>query len=162
MYTTVKLPVGASRTLFGWLCFIHFVVLLSVVFLSLSTVVRFFLVMLVLLSLAHTLRQHYFRTAVNSVRAVVLRSDRSSVEPVEMIPGESSETWQLVLHADQPAADGERPLHTATLTSSYLVTPWLVLLNFKIEGRLRALPVLLFPDATDAEQLRRLRILLLH
>ena len=162
MYTTVKLPVGASRTLLGWLCFIHFVALLSVVFLSISIAVRFFLVMLVLLSLAHTLRQHYFRTAANSVRTVVLRSDRSSVKPVEMIPDESSETWQLALHSDQPAVDGERSLHAAKLTSSYLVTPWLVLLNFKIEGRLRTLPVLLFPDATDAEQLRRLRVLLLH
>lgn len=162
MYTTVRLTIGRSRTLLGWLCIIHSVAFLSAISLSISSYTRIFLVMLVMLSLAHTLKQHYFRTAGNSVRAVILRPDRPSAKPAELISDVPPETWQLELNSDQPSGDGEQPLHAAKMTGSYLVTPWLVLLNFRIEGRLRTLPVLLFSDATDAEKLRQLRVRLSH
>ena len=162
MYTTVRLTVGRSPMLLRWLCIIHSVAFLSVISLSISSYTRIFLVMLVMLSLAHTLKQHYFRTAGNSVRAVVLRPDRPSAKPAELISDAPSEAWQLELNSDPPSGDGEQPMHAAKLTGSYLVTPWLVLLNFRIEGRLRTLPVLLFSDATDAEKLRQLRVRLSH
>ncbi|MTD33836.1 protein YgfX [Paludibacterium denitrificans] len=47
----------------------------------------------------------------------------------------------------------------AQVLDDSFVSPWLVVLNVKAEGRRHA--VMLWPDSTDAESLRRLRVYLL-
>jgi toxin CptA len=46
----------------------------------------------------------------------------------------------------------------ALADGNHLVTPWLVILSLKVSGKRRHLP--LFPDACNADDLRRLRVLL--
>jgi toxin CptA len=48
----------------------------------------------------------------------------------------------------------------ATLLGSSLVTPWLSVLNFKPETSRGMRSVVLFPDSIDAEDYRKLRVLL--
>ncbi len=48
----------------------------------------------------------------------------------------------------------------ATLLGSSLVTPWLSVLNFRREAARGMRSVVLFPDSIDAEDYRKLRVLL--
>ena len=164
MFTTLRLSIGRSRILLVLLCFIHLAGLLSALTLSISHYPRGLLIVVVVaVSLIYTLRKHYFRTSSRSVRAVVLKSSRLRIQQAEaVLDNEPEQTWWLELNSGQTNDNGMFPQHRAKLVGSYLVTPWLVLLNFRTEGRLRPFPVLLFSDSTDTEQLRRLRVLLLH
>lgn len=163
MFTTLRLSLGRSRILLVLLCFIHLAGLLSALTLSISHYPRGLLIVVVAVSLIYTLKQHYFRTSPRSVRAVVLKSSRLRIQQAEaVLDKEPEQTWWLELNSGQTNDNSKFPQHRAKLVGSYLVTPWLVLLNFRIEGRLRPFPVLLFSDSTDTEQLRRLRVLLLH
>ncbi|MDF1643974.1 MAG: hypothetical protein P1U80_07300 [Pseudomonadales bacterium] len=163
MFTTVRLPLGRSRILLVLLCFIHLAGLLSVLILPINHYQRGLLIVGIAVSLVYNLKQHYFRTCSRSVRAVILKSSKLRIQSVETVLDEAPEqTWWLELNSAQTSDDGQVPQLRARLVGNYLVTPWLVLLNFKIEGRLRSFPALLFSDSTDAEQLRRLRVLLLH
>jgi hypothetical protein len=135
----------------------------SAISLALSGAIRGPLGILILFSMINTLRQHYFFLSNRSVRAVGLNSTKSRLKPLEIIPSDDSdESWWLELCSDQPAGNGVFPQHPAKLIGSYLVTPWLVILNFRLEGRMRVIPVLIFRDSTNPERLRRLRVLLLH
>lgn len=163
MFKAVRLPLGRSRRLLVLLCFVHLVALLSVVSLSISGYERGLMTIAVFASLVYTMRQHYFRTSSRSVRAVVMKVIESRAQQVDTTSDDKPEqTWLLELSSDQTGGHGQFPQHPARLVGNYLVTPWLVLLNFKVEGRLLPLPVLLFSDSTDPEKLRRLRVLLLH
>ena len=163
MFTTLRLSIGRSRILLVLLCFIHLAGLLSALTLSISHYPRGLLIVVIAVSLIYTLRKHYFRISSRSVRAVVLKSSRLRIQQAEaVLDNEPEQTWWLELNSGQTNDNGMFPQHRAKLVGSYLVTPWLVLLNFRTEGRLRPFPVLLFSDSTDTEQLRRLRVLLLH
>lgn len=48
----------------------------------------------------------------------------------------------------------------ATLLGSSLVTPWLIVLNLRPEGRRMSRHAVIFPDSADMEGRRKLRVLL--
>ncbi|MBL4583379.1 MAG: hypothetical protein JKX83_02070 [Pseudomonadales bacterium] len=141
----------------------HSIALLSVASLSIELFLRLFVGSLVLLSWVHTLRLHYFFTSRYAVTAVVLKADKSRVKPLDEAMDAAPEyEWLLELSGDAPDGSGLVSQRSALLHGSYLLTPWLVLLSFKIKGRKRSLPVVLFSDCVAPEPLRRLRALLLH
>ncbi len=165
MFAPVRLSLGFSRTLFVLLCTIHLIALLSALSLSLDLYIRVILAAAILLSCAYNVRKHCFRTLNRSVRAVLLKPEnlhpKAAQLPRSTLPADA---WRLELVSDQSSLKSNQPAQqqAATLAGSYLVTPWLVLLSFKVEGRWGRFPVVIFADSTDSAQFRQLRILLLH
>ena len=170
MLTTVRLTLGFSRTLAVLLSVIHIVAVVSAASLSISLAARCALALLIIVSLVLTIRQHCFRTSTRSIVGLTLKSQKSDTKKLQIGLAEAAtESWWLELASDSSLStsvslpqDVRPTQHTAKLVGSYLVTPRLVLLNFKIAGRWGHFPAVIFADATDAQQLRRLRVLLLH
>lgn len=60
--------------------------------------------------------------------------------------------WQLLQNNDKT--------FTALLKANSFVTPWLIILNFKLENQRFGKSILFFPDSLDATTFRRLRFFL--
>ena len=83
----------------------------------------------------HALRRHAWLRAAQSIRGIEVN-----------VRGE--------LRCRTPAQDWQ----PAQVLGSSTVTPWLVVLNLRFEGRRLARHAVLLPDSADAATLRRLRV----
>lgn len=58
------------------------------------------------------------------------------------------------------AGDSAADWQDAQLEPDYLVSGWMIIMNFRISGSRRCVPLLLLPDSAAPDQMRRLRALL--
>ncbi len=84
---------------------------------------------------------------VNVLKRHILLSGHGAVVSLCCDDGER---WRL------QSASGE--WSEAALVSGTSMQPWLVVLNFRIEGRRRLLPVVVMSDSTDSTTFRRLNV----
>ena len=86
-------------------------------------------------------------SAVMSARRYILLSGSRSISRVICEDGES---WSL------ETAQGRTM--TGTLVGGTCFQPWLVVMNFRVEGEFRSWPVVLMNDSTDSTSFRRLQV----
>lgn len=125
----LRLSPRPSRILTGLLVLVHGGALVMVGLSALPLLAQLAIGAIVLLSLLLTLRQ---------------------TMPVKHLTWKQDGEWVM------EARDGES--RQAQLHVSSYAHPWLVVLNFHVEGRRRLKSVVLFPDALPADSLRRLRV----
>lgn len=131
----LRLNPKPSRILIGLLTAGHLGALLVLVPLDLSILIKMIIAVALVVSWVVAMRKQPGRMNEEGVQSLIWQSD-----------GE----WLL-----QTVAGDELP---ATLHPSTYVHPWLVVLNFRQEGKPGLLSVVLVPDALDAETFRELRV----
>lgn len=115
------------------LFFIHGGALLWLFLFALPVWVKLLLAIAIITSLLLQLRTHLLQKGRRAVTALLW---------------DGGEEWQLQM------AHGEGV--TARLLGSSFVSPWLIVLNFKIESRRRMLPVIIMTGTLDSSAFRRL------
>lgn len=129
---SLTLEIRPSRQLAGFLILLHALAFIAAIANPLPIWARAALLVFTIANFGYSFRQAVLRTAVTGLRCV---------------PGQS---WILY----QREGESTR----AQLSTSTLVTPWLVLLHF--QGERKKSSLLLCRDSLDAESFRRLRVLL--
>lgn len=127
----------SSKVLAALLLFMHFSSLLLIWLMPLSLWVKLLISPALLASAVFYLKRDALLTFQNSTIALQVHSDCQC--EIQNQQGE----WE-----------------DAELLGTSFVAPYLTVLNFKIAGKHNAKHVVIFPDAIDSEQFRKLRVLL--
>ena len=131
----LRLNPKPSRVLIGLLTVGHFGAVAVLLPLDFPLIVKLLIGIALLVSLIVALRKQPGKTGEGGVLTLTWKADGDLL--LETIDGESM---------------------SATLHESTYVHPWLVVLNFKLEGKRGLLSFVLAPDALDGETFRELRV----
>ena len=131
----LRLHPKPSRILISLLSAGHLGAVLVLIPLDLPLLVKLLIAAVLAVSLWVALRKQPGSVAEGGVRSLIWQADGQ---------------WLL------ETADGEQ--WPATLHQSTYVHPWMVVLNFRQEGKPGLLSVVLAPDSLDAETFRELRV----
>lgn len=131
----LRLNPKPSRVLIGLLTVGHLGAVAVLLPLDFPLIVKLLIGIALLVSLIVALRKQPGKTGEGGVQTLTWKVDGDWL--LETIDGESM---------------------SATLHESTYVHPWLVVLNFKLEGKRGLLSFVLAPDALDGETFRELRV----
>lgn len=138
MNASVNLSINsASRIFIALMGFIHMGAIVCVLFLDIFLWIKLGFVAVIIINFIYTLYRN------------VLQHKKSIVKVWQVTSGE----WQLVTHKGE--------LLKAHLRGDSVVTRYLIILNFSLQGTWRRKTLLLFPDMFDRQTFRRLRVQLL-
>jgi len=127
--------IRSSKGIAIYLLTIHVSLVLILYALPIPSLIRLLITLLCIYTLLYTLRKESWRTHPKSIIALTKTEDGN---------------WQL------KQKNGE--WLNGHIAYDTLITPFLLIINFKISARFRNLPVVIFCDAVSDEALRQLRI----
>jgi len=131
----LHINIRASNGVAIYLLTIHVALALTLCALPIPSLVRLLVILLAAYTLLYTLRKESWRTHPKSIISITKAADGK---------------WQL------KQKNGE--WLSGQIAHDTLITPSLLIINFKIPTRFCNLPVVIFRDAVSAETLRQLRV----
>jgi hypothetical protein len=137
MFNLQKIDLRKSNLLFCFLTLIHLLAIVLILACPVSRVIKGVFTFLIASHYAWALYEYVFRLAASSLQS--LRWD--------------GQQWLLVCN------DGS---YCAQLMHDSVVTHWLVLLRFRLASGGKSRVAVIFNDAADTDELRRMRVFLRH